>query len=48
LLLGVQGMFFKVHGSGGARAIKNAVAAVKTIGKLDVNAAIEQRLKVER
>ncbi|MCL2641763.1 MAG: phosphate acyltransferase PlsX [Phycisphaerales bacterium] len=45
LLLGVQGMFFKVHGSGGARAIKSAVASVKTIGKLDVNAAIEQRLQ---
>ena len=25
LLLGVQGTFLKVHGSGGARAIKNAV-----------------------
>jgi len=45
LLLGVRGLFFKVHGSAGPRAIKNAVAAVKTIGKLDVNTAIEQRLK---
>ncbi|MCL2646493.1 MAG: phosphate acyltransferase PlsX [Phycisphaerales bacterium] len=44
LLLGVQGLFFKVHGSAGARAIKNAVVAAKAVGKLDVNAAIEKRL----
>jgi len=45
LLLGVQGVFLKVHGSGGARAIKNAVAAAKTAGKLDLNAQIEARLQ---
>jgi glycerol-3-phosphate acyltransferase PlsX len=44
LLLGVQGTFLKVHGSGGARAIKNAVAAAKTAGKLGINAEIEKRL----
>jgi len=44
LLLGVQGVFLKVHGSGGARAIKNAVAAAKTAGKLGLNAQIEKRL----
>ena len=44
LLLGVQGVFLKVHGSGGARAIKNAVAAAKTAGRLGINAAIEKRL----
>jgi glycerol-3-phosphate acyltransferase PlsX len=44
LLLGVQGTFLKVHGSGGARAIKNAIAAAKTAGKLGINAEIEKRL----
>jgi glycerol-3-phosphate acyltransferase PlsX len=44
LLLGVQGVFMKVHGSAGARAITNAVAAVKTIGRLGINAEIEKRL----
>jgi phosphate acyltransferase len=44
LLLGVQGVFIKVHGSGGARAIKNAVAAAKVAGKLGINAEIEKRL----
>ncbi len=44
LLLGLQGVFLKVHGSGGARAIKNAVRAVKEAGKLGINAEIEKRL----
>lgn len=44
LLLGVQGTFLKVHGSGGARAIKNAVAAAKKAGQLGINAEIEKRL----
>jgi glycerol-3-phosphate acyltransferase PlsX len=44
LLIGVQGLFFKVHGSAGARAIKNAVAAAKHAGKLNLNAQIEARL----
>ena len=44
LLLGVQGVFLKVHGSGGARAIKNAVMAVKTAGRLGINGEIEKRL----
>jgi glycerol-3-phosphate acyltransferase PlsX len=44
LLVGVQGLFFKVHGSAGARAIKNAVAAAKSAGKLSLNSQIEARL----
>jgi len=44
LLLGVQGVFLKVHGSSGGRAIKNAVMAAKTAGKLGINAEIEKRL----
>lgn len=44
LLVGVQGLFFKVHGSAGARAIKNAVASAKAAGKLNLNTLIEQRL----
>jgi glycerol-3-phosphate acyltransferase PlsX len=44
LLLGVQGVFMKVHGSGGARAIKNAVAAAKAAGKLNIGVEIEKRL----
>jgi glycerol-3-phosphate acyltransferase PlsX len=44
LLLGVQGVFMKVHGSGGTRSVRNAVVAVKTIGKLGINAEIERRL----
>jgi glycerol-3-phosphate acyltransferase PlsX len=44
LLIGVQGLFFKVHGSAGARAIKNAVAAAKHAGKLNLNTQIEARL----
>jgi glycerol-3-phosphate acyltransferase PlsX len=44
LLLGVQGVFLKVHGSAGARAIKNAVVAVKEAGKLGINVEIEKRL----
>jgi glycerol-3-phosphate acyltransferase PlsX len=46
LLLGVQGIFLKVHGSGGARAVKNAVAAAKAAGKLGINREIEKRLAV--
>jgi glycerol-3-phosphate acyltransferase PlsX len=44
LLLGVAGIFFKVHGSAGGRAIKNVIGAAKAAGKLDVNKLIEQRL----
>lgn len=44
LLMGVSGIFMKVHGSGGARAIKNAVAAVKAAGRLDINNQIIARL----
>lgn len=44
LLLGVSGVFLKVHGSGGARAIKNAVAGAKAAGKLNVNKQIADRL----
>ncbi len=45
LLLGVSEIFLKVHGSGGARAIKNAVAAAKNAGKLCINSAIESHLQ---
>jgi glycerol-3-phosphate acyltransferase PlsX len=44
LLLGVQGLVFKVHGSGGSRAIKSAVAAVKSLGKLQLAQQIESHL----
>ena len=44
LLVGVRGLLFKVHGSAGAKAIKNAVAAAKNAGKLNLNALIEARL----
>jgi glycerol-3-phosphate acyltransferase PlsX len=44
LLLGVAGIFFKVHGSASGRAIKNVIGAAKAAGKLDVNKLIEQRL----
>jgi phosphate acyltransferase len=44
LLLGVQGIFLKVHGSGGARAVKNAIVSAKSAGKLNINAEIEKRL----
>lgn len=46
LLLGVSGVFLKVHGSAGARAIKNAVAAAKTACSLDINRKIVDRLAV--
>ena len=41
MLLGVSGIFFKVHGSAGGRAIKNAVAAAKSGGKLHITDQIE-------
>lgn len=44
LLLGVSGTFLKVHGSGGARAIKNAVRAAKAAGRLDINRKIVEHL----
>lgn len=44
LLLGVSGLFLKVHGSGGSRAIRNAVAAVKAAGRLDINQKIVDQL----
>lgn len=44
LLLGVQGLFLKVHGSGGPRAIKNAVATARSALKLDVNHKIAEHL----
>lgn len=45
LLLGVAGTFLKVHGSGGARAIKNAVRSVKSAGRLDINRRIVEHLQ---
>ena len=47
LLLGVQGIFLKVHGSGGARAIKNAITAVKSASRLNLNAQIESQLAAQ-
>ena len=44
LLLGVSGIFLKVHGAGGARSVKNAVAVVKAAGRLDINNQIVARL----
>ncbi len=44
MLLGVSGIFFKVHGSAGARAIKNVVVAAKAAGKLNIGTQIEARL----
>jgi len=44
LLLGVAGIFFKVHGSAGPRAIKNAMAAAKNAGRLGMNEQIAARL----
>ncbi len=44
LLLGVAGLFFKVHGSAGPRAIRNAVRSAKEASRLDVNNRIVQRL----
>jgi glycerol-3-phosphate acyltransferase PlsX len=46
LLLGVSGILLKVHGSGGPRAIKNAIKAVKAAGRLEINKRIEERLAV--
>jgi glycerol-3-phosphate acyltransferase PlsX len=44
LLLGLQELLLKVHGSGGPRAIKNAVRNAKAAGKLDVNRMIGERV----
>jgi glycerol-3-phosphate acyltransferase PlsX len=44
LLLGVQGLLLKVHGSSGARAIKNAIAAAKAAGRINIGKQIEERL----
>jgi glycerol-3-phosphate acyltransferase PlsX len=44
LLLGVQGLFLKVHGSAGGRAIKNAIAAAKAAGRINISQQIEARL----
>ena len=44
LLLGVASIFLKVHGSGGAKAILNAVKAAHEIGRKNVNASISARL----
>jgi glycerol-3-phosphate acyltransferase PlsX len=44
MLLGVQGMFFKVHGSTGAKGIKTTVATVKSLSKLNVTTQIESHL----
>jgi glycerol-3-phosphate acyltransferase PlsX len=43
LLLGVAGLFLKVHGSAGARAIRNAVHAAKQATGHDINGRIAAR-----
>ncbi len=43
LLLGVAGLFLKVHGSAGERAIRNAVQAVKQATGHDINGRIAAR-----
>jgi len=45
LLLGVSGVFLKVHGAGGRRAIRNAVAAVQKALTSGINQQIVDRLK---
>jgi glycerol-3-phosphate acyltransferase PlsX len=44
MLLGVQGIFFKVHGATGSRGIKNTIATVKSLGQLNLANQIESRL----
>ncbi|MDA8377126.1 MAG: phosphate acyltransferase PlsX [Planctomycetia bacterium] len=44
LLLGVSGLFLKVHGSGGAKAIRNAVQAVKLTTRHNINERIAECL----
>jgi glycerol-3-phosphate acyltransferase PlsX len=44
MLLGVQGMFFKVHGSTNAKGIKTTIATVKSLSKLNVTTQIESHL----
>jgi glycerol-3-phosphate acyltransferase PlsX len=44
LLLGVAGSFLKVHGSGGRRAIRNAVAAAQKASATNINQKISDRL----
>lgn len=44
LLLGLSRVFVKVHGSGGARAIRNAVKTARQAVDLDVNRRIVDRL----
>jgi len=44
LLLGVQGVFLKVHGSGGARAVKTPSSPSKPSADSASNAEIEKRL----
>jgi glycerol-3-phosphate acyltransferase PlsX len=43
LLLGVAGLFLKVHGSAGERAIRNAVQAAKQATRHDINGRIAAR-----
>src|SRR5271170_835249 len=44
LLLGVSGLFLKVHGSSGAKAIRNAVRSAKEASRLNINDRITSRL----
>ena len=44
LLLGVSGLFLKVHGSAGRKAIRNAVHAVKQATEHNINERISARL----
>jgi glycerol-3-phosphate acyltransferase PlsX len=44
LLLGVSKLFFKVHGSAGARAIKNTIGKARAAEQLHITAQVEARL----
>ncbi len=44
VLLGFSGLFLKVHGSAGAKAIRNAVRRVKEANRLDISGRIAARL----
>ncbi|MGC9258843.1 MAG: phosphate acyltransferase PlsX [Phycisphaerae bacterium] len=44
LLLGVSGLFLKVHGAAGVKAIRNAVQAVKQATRHNINERIAARL----
>ncbi len=44
LLLGLSGLVLKVHGAGGARAIKNAVKTARAASQMNINEAISRHM----